>query len=136
MFNTNLSSISAISWHEQILYINVLNLKTLRNKTYLCIKQSVLFIFRKHAGLCETLRNKTYLCIKQLVHFIFRKHAGLCELNTKIMDSLQMYHNLMKEIPLPYSFKGGMTATTGPPYGSLPMPMPQQLPQDFSSQVS
>ena len=110
MFNTNLSSISAISWREQILYINVLNLKT--------------------------LRNKTYLCIKQWVHFIFRKHAGLCELNTKIMDSLQMYHNLMKETPLPYSFKGGMTATTGPPYGSLPMPMPQQLPQDFSSQVS
>ena len=66
---------------------------------------------------------------------IDKKHAGLCELNTKIMDSLQMYHNLMKETPLPYSFKGGMTATTGPPYGSLPMPMPQQLPQDFSSQV-
>ena len=46
-----------------------------------------------------------------------------------------MYHNLMKETPMPYGFKGGMTSTTGPPYSSLPMAMPQP-PQDFSSQVS
>jgi hypothetical protein len=31
--------ISSISRHEQILQINFLNYKTLRNKTYLCIKQ-------------------------------------------------------------------------------------------------
>lgn len=59
---------------------------------------------------------------------IDKKYAGLCELNTKIMESLQMYHNLMKETPTPY-IKGGMSAGTY----SLPMQMPP--PQDFSSQM-
>lgn len=64
---------------------------------------------------------------------IDKKHAGLCELNAKIMESMQMYHNLMKETPTPYSFKGGLPSASGP-YSSLPMQMPS-LPQDFSSQL-
>ncbi|KAL3889024.1 hypothetical protein ACJMK2_001382 [Sinanodonta woodiana] len=40
---------------------------------------------------------------------IDRKHASLCELNQKVMDALQMYHNLMKETPLPYGYKNQMT---------------------------
>ncbi|XP_069105870.1 signal transducing adapter molecule 1-like [Argopecten irradians] len=40
---------------------------------------------------------------------IDRKHASLCEINAKVVDALQMYHNLMKEDPNPYaSFKGGV----------------------------
>jgi len=39
MFDVNFRSITAILWHEQILKINFHNYKTLRNKTYLCIKQ-------------------------------------------------------------------------------------------------
>ncbi|XP_033727539.1 signal transducing adapter molecule 1-like isoform X2 [Pecten maximus] len=40
---------------------------------------------------------------------IDRKHASLCEINSKVVDALQMYHNLMKEDPNPYAtFKGGV----------------------------
>ena len=39
------------------------------------------------------------------ISFYFRKHASLCEINTKVLEALQMYHNLMKETPAPYAFK-------------------------------
>jgi len=39
VFKANFSGISAISWHEQILYIKLLHYKTLRNKTCLYMKQ-------------------------------------------------------------------------------------------------
>ncbi|KAK3087397.1 hypothetical protein FSP39_005418 [Pinctada imbricata] len=51
---------------------------------------------------------------------IDKKHAGLCELNTKVMEALQMYHNLMKENPTPYSYKG--------PPGPIPYAQPQGIP--------
>ncbi|CAL1543766.1 unnamed protein product [Lymnaea stagnalis] len=46
---------------------------------------------------------------------IDRKHATLVELNKKVMDALQMYHNLMKETPA-YGYSGLKTQET-PAYG-------------------
>ena len=40
VFNANFSSISAMSWCKQILYTKFLNYKILKNKTYLCMKES------------------------------------------------------------------------------------------------
>ncbi|KAK2168749.1 hypothetical protein LSH36_14g01005 [Paralvinella palmiformis] len=37
--------------------------------------------------------------IDQELEKIDRKHMSLMELNTKVMEALQMYHNLMKELP-------------------------------------
>ncbi|KAH9508304.1 hypothetical protein Btru_050770 [Bulinus truncatus] len=45
-----------------------------------------------------------------------RKHATLVELNKKVMDALQMYHNLMKETPA-YGY-GGLK-TQGISYGPM-----------------
>ncbi|KAH9508288.1 hypothetical protein Btru_050731 [Bulinus truncatus] len=47
---------------------------------------------------------------------IDRKHATLVELNKKVMDALQMYHNLMKETPA-YGY-GGLK-TQGISYGPM-----------------
>lgn len=63
---------------------------------------------------------------------IDKKHAGLCEINTKVLEALQMYHNLMKETPAPYAFKS-MSYNTPLPQGQ-PMAMyngsqPQYVPQ-------
>ncbi|XP_048781344.1 signal transducing adapter molecule 2-like isoform X2 [Ostrea edulis] len=41
---------------------------------------------------------------------IDKKHAGLCELNSKVVEAMQMYHNLMKETPAPYGYKAQHTA--------------------------
>ncbi|BFZ11096.1 hypothetical protein BsWGS_14135 [Bradybaena similaris] len=52
---------------------------------------------------------------------IDRKHATLVELNKKVMDALQMYHNLMKETPA-YGYAGLKTAQGAAPgmYSSIP----------------
>ncbi|KAK0045682.1 signal transducing adapter molecule 1 [Biomphalaria pfeifferi] len=47
---------------------------------------------------------------------IDRKHANLVELNKKVMDALQMYHNLMKETPA-YGYAG--LKSQGIPYGAM-----------------
>ena len=47
---------------------------------------------------------------------IDKKHATLVELNKKVMDALQMYHNLMKETPA-YGFSSGLKA-------GIPTPQP------------
>nr|XP_022337453.1 signal transducing adapter molecule 2-like [Crassostrea virginica] len=36
---------------------------------------------------------------------IDKKHASLCEINSKVVEAMQMYHNLMKETPSPYGYK-------------------------------
>ncbi|XP_062566054.1 signal transducing adapter molecule 2-like [Saccostrea cucullata] len=36
---------------------------------------------------------------------IDKKHASLCELNSKVVEAMQLYHNLMKETPAPYGYK-------------------------------
>lgn len=41
---------------------------------------------------------------------IDKKHASLCELNSKVVEAMQMYHNLMKETPAPYGYKGQQPA--------------------------
>lgn len=41
-----------------------------------------------------------------LLFSLYRKHASLCELNSKVVEAMQMYHNLMKETPAPYGYKG------------------------------
>ena len=58
-----------------------------------------------------------------------KKHATLVELNKKVMDALQMYHNLMKETPA-YGYTGSLKAglaqqqQPGPGmYAAPPMPM-------------
>lgn len=90
---------------------------------------------------------------------IDKKHASLCEINTKVLEALQMYHNLMKETPAPYAFKsmsystplpqgqaGAMYngsqpqfAPQGPQMGQGQIPQPQgqlsQAPQGQISQV-
>jgi len=43
MFNANFSDISVISWREQILLLNLNTYKFLRNKTYMAIKQRVIY---------------------------------------------------------------------------------------------
>ena len=45
-----------------------------------------------------------------------RKHASLCEINKKVLEALQMYHNLMKETPAPYAYKS-MPYTASMPQG-------------------
>lgn len=55
---------------------------------------------------------------------IDRKHASLVELNIKVMDALQMYHNLMKENPGFYM----------PPHQSGPHQMPPPPPQQQQQQ--
>ncbi|KAL5013963.1 hypothetical protein ScPMuIL_008233 [Solemya velum] len=64
---------------------------------------------------------------------IDKKHAGIIEQNNRVMEALQMYHNLMKEIP--YSYKGAPPSMTYmPPNLSMPGPMPNQ--QMYNNQVS
>ncbi|XP_059139951.1 signal transducing adapter molecule 1-like [Physella acuta] len=65
---------------------------------------------------------------------IDRKHANLVELNKKVMDALQMYHNLMKETPA-YGYSGlkgpGIPNTYSPVPQTVGMGAPSQL---YSSQ--
>lgn len=61
---------------------------------------------------------------------IDKKHADLCAINTKVLEALQMYHNLMKETPSPFAYKQSMSgynpASMGLPPGPIPSgPMPQ-----------
>ncbi|GFO46179.1 signal transducing adapter molecule 2 [Plakobranchus ocellatus] len=74
---------------------------------------------------------------------IDKKHATLVELNKKVMDALQMYHNLMKETPA-YGYAGlkaGVPQQSGPGMyaagPSLPMGLPggppTQPPQVYNS---
>jgi len=68
--------------------------------------------------------------IEEILHFVLlqpvcRKHADLCGINGKVLEALQMYHNLMKEAPSPYQYKSLGGYTTGasmamPPQGSIP----------------
>jgi signal transducing adaptor molecule len=54
-----------------------------------------------------------------------RKHASLMELNGKVIDALQLYHNLMKELP-------GYGYTTQPKIGQPLPPMAPGQQQMFS----
>ncbi|KAL4217686.1 Signal transducing adapter molecule 2 [Mactra antiquata] len=54
---------------------------------------------------------------------IDKKHADLCGINAKVLEALQMYHNLMKETPMPFAYKtmsGYNPAAMGMPPGSMP----------------
>ncbi|CAG5128190.1 unnamed protein product [Candidula unifasciata] len=55
---------------------------------------------------------------------IDRKHATLVELNKKVMDALQMYHNLMKETPA-YGYASLKTAQGAP--AGMYSPRPQSV---------
>ncbi|XP_052763789.1 signal transducing adapter molecule 1-like [Mya arenaria] len=58
---------------------------------------------------------------------IDKKHADLCGINTKVLEALQMYHNLMKETPLPFQYK----TMSGYSAGAMGMP-PGQSSQQFN----
>ncbi|GAB1603030.1 signal transducing adapter molecule 1-like [Argonauta hians] len=72
---------------------------------------------------------------------IDKKHANLVELNMKVMDALQMYHNLMKDNPVFYTLSHQAAAppphtpnTYIPPPG-IPQPAPpQQQQQQYANQ--
>ncbi|WAR17585.1 STAM2-like protein [Mya arenaria] len=49
---------------------------------------------------------------------MLQKHADLCGINTKVLEALQMYHNLMKETPLPFQYK----TMSGYSAGAMGMP--------------
>ena len=58
VFNANFRSISTISWREQFFLINLDICKTLRNKTYLYIKQAgYIYLYRGRTGLSPLKKN-------------------------------------------------------------------------------
>ncbi|XP_060566645.1 signal transducing adapter molecule 2-like [Ruditapes philippinarum] len=57
---------------------------------------------------------------------IDKRHAELCGINTKVLEALQMYHNLMKETPMPYAYKQSMSGYN--PASSMAM-SPGSMPQ-------
>lgn len=59
---------------------------------------------------------------------IDKKHADLCGINAKVLEALQMYHNLMKESPMPFAYK---QSVSGYNPGAMGMP-PGSVPQQFS----
>lgn len=65
-----------------------------------------------------------------------KKHASLCELNSKVIDALQMYHNLMKEDPTPYASYKGAAGHPGPMPTTYGLPNMSQIPpQSLPSQT-
>lgn len=56
-----------------------------------------------------------------------KKHADLCAINTKVLEALQMYHNLMKETPIPYAYKQSMSGYNQSMMGMPPGSVPQQF---------
>lgn len=63
---------------------------------------------------------------------IDKKHANLVELNMKVMDALQMYHNLMKENPVFYM--SHQPAPQQAPSTYIPSGIPQPPPQQQQQQ--
>lgn len=60
-------------------------------------------------SICENMFRLSVNSTLKWCHLLFslyRKHASLCELNSKVVEAMQMYHNLMKDTPAPYGFKG------------------------------
>ncbi|CAI9728822.1 signal transducing adapter molecule 1-like [Octopus vulgaris] len=67
---------------------------------------------------------------------IDKKHANLVELNMKVMDALQMYHNLMKENPVFYMSHQPAPQQAPSTYipSGIPQPPPQQQQQQQQQQ--
>ncbi|XP_045180374.2 signal transducing adapter molecule 2-like [Mercenaria mercenaria] len=72
---------------------------------------------------------------------IDKRHAELCGINAKVLEALQMYHNLMKETPMPFAYKQSMSGYNPGAMGMPPGSMPQQfsgtqyMPQGGMSQM-
>ncbi|XP_064652190.1 signal transducing adapter molecule 1-like isoform X2 [Lineus longissimus] len=65
--------------------------------------------------------------IDQKLEDIDKKHIGLMELNAKVFEALQIYDNLMKDIPVPqYGYQPPATKTL--PAYSMPNVSTQQMP--------
>lgn len=61
---------------------------------------------------------------QQRISFFGRKHAHLMEINSKVVDALQMYTNLMKELPM-YGYSGLPKANVAQPHFGQPAMPPQ-----------
>ena len=93
MLNANFSNISAISWREQICIINLDTNKTLRNKTYLSIKQSdYMYKWKKHYKENKSFRTYNYIFVYRLISFKNLKNCVPSDCGRMSKQSCQLWN--------------------------------------------